>query len=332
MISKKVILFFVLFCFVLNIVNCESDDITYRWYSYGTNVVLGETNEFSYPFPLPGVQNIVLEINSPSILNGISNDNTIQFYVVYPGQSYCYNDKESGGPFWIVDDEDNPIVSSKEDCYRTDTYGSRTTCCSPGYKCEIDKGVCSLEKSDIIMCSDYTIKEDCENDTSHVAEVTNEKIVNIENFCDGVITRSGNEFEYASDCSCVWNSTTNTCGASYRVVGTKEDGTLKEDSYYKCTTSTTISEGNCTAGDEYRLDKIKAEYCAYDKEGNLEPNSCKEDDARPVFCRDATRKIDCGNVVSLPFFDGFGFVIAVVLIVVYTVYVFKFKKKSVKKK
>jgi len=275
----------------------ESVSFNWTFSDFGTKSGIGlEGAVFTKPFSTPGPHwaKLTASVNP-------SSDAETQFSV-YLDTPFCLvQDAES---FWAEGDMINP---SLDDCYRE--IGEPTqTCCPIGYSCEEDNGW-TCQPSDEDICTSYETENECEDYSFSVA-INDVESKTEEGFCTSYSKAiSGNCWEIADDCRCVWNSTSDVCESAYdlnTVCGTgipELNGTC----IYSVSGSTECSGG-------YRHISWSARWTG-------------SESSRPVNCVDGSKTIACVAGALLGFFSLFNFILSVSLIIVFYIFITKRKKR-----
>lgn len=301
MVEKKIFLFMVVVLMFFS--SCYA--IEYNW-TLTNGITLSNQNSFTGSFTIPGKYVLILIAS----IGELKASKDMTFYIAYEDGSYCID-----GQSWLINDESNPLISSDNDCYKSNGF-NRIYCCERGKLCT-DEGdedwVCSdIVNTNYVSCVDYTDPEQCNNDIYGVAEYSIEQKVENENFCGSIINVTGmDNYIYASRCSCVWDESSQICISSWDESTYDSSGTIL--GYGTCELTTTKVVGDCSK------DKFRIEYMSGVWTGTSDrPSDCPEN---------LEQKISCGGVVSLDFFSWITFFVSLILILVIYVIFLKNKKK-----
>jgi len=220
---------------------------------------------------------------------------------------YCQRD----GSKWIIGGEEIQLINSLDNCYMENGYNKKV-CCPAGYKCDGGSCVASLDYSD---CGDYITKETCEADDYNVGLKSVEEI-NGEYFCSSIqFLDDGNQI-YVHDCKCSWDEEQGNCGTKYNQTGYNSGGTINYQITGSCEMKVSNIIGDCDT-DDFKVYNMKAVWESESPESEI-----------PSYCKDQTKKIECGNLVLLNFFDTTQVILTILIIVLVYLIIFRIKKKN----
>ena len=220
---------------------------------------------------------------------------------------FCQRD----GSKWIIGGDEIQIINSLDSCFMENGYNKKT-CCPAGYRCENSICVASLDYND---CGDYKTRETCEADEYNVGLKSVEEISG-EYFCSSIQFLEGGGQVYIHDCSCSWNEDQNNCGTKFNQTGYFSGGTLNPELSGSCEMKVNNVIGNCDT-DEFKVYNIGATW-----------NSPSTESVSPAYCKNQTKKIECGNLVLLNFFDTTQIILTILVIVLVYLIIFRIKKNK----
>jgi len=220
---------------------------------------------------------------------------------------YCQRD----GSKWIIGGEEIQLINSLDNCYMENGYNKKV-CCPAGYKCDGGSCVASLDYSD---CGDYITKETCDADDYNVGLKSVEEI-NGEYFCSSIqFLDDGNQI-YVHDCKCSWDEEQGNCGTKNNQTGYNSGGTINYQITGSCEMKVSNIIGNCDT-DDFKVYNMKAVWESESPESEI-----------PSYCKDQTKKIECGNLVLLNFFDTTQVILTILIIILVYLIIFRIKKKN----
>lgn len=292
----------------------KGKELYYKWYMVGLQDVNldslkikeGTSDQDGAEFELTLIQEGDYYTSVSVSSNEKEDTDFVNFLFSPKDLPYCQRD----GSKWIIGGEEIQLINSLDNCYMENGYNKKV-CCPAGYKCDGGSCVASLDYSD---CGDYITKETCEADDYNVGLKSVEEI-NGEYFCSSIQFLDDNQI-YIHDCQCSWNEEQGNCGTKYNQTGYFSDGSHISILTGSCEMKVSNIIGDCDT-DDFKVYKMEAVWISE----NI-------DSQHPAYCDNQTKKIECGNLVLLNFFDTTQVILTILIIVLVYLIIFRIKKKN----